>query len=388
MPIKPADRQPSEQRASVNERVRQLLADAGWNVATHVRHNGRDVDMLIGKGTDHFVVTIKAVPRGSSVPLEQPWSMACLQARAASDERHKPFAIVVAPYVSKMAAIRLLAYQQSVAPDVAIGIVDGQGYRHFNLPALDGLNAQSHDSHNAGLASHRTSAPNLFSDLNQWLMKVLLAPELKSGLIAAPEKLYRNASELAVGGNCSIMSAHRFIEELRKEEFLDDAARYLRLVRREQLFKRWMSAKTHVHADVPYRLVIRRDIREKFAHYFSPSRSCLGLFAAADELGLGFVSGVSPYVLVDRLSAMPGGLDAIAGSAELIPVERGEPADLIVRVPKAQKSVMRGAVKPRGVRCSDVIQTWLDVSNHGSRGEEQASLIWERHIRKLVQAQQ
>jgi len=68
----------------------------------------------------------------------------------------------------------------------------------------------------------------------------------------------------------------------------------------------------------------------------------------------------------------------------LIRAGDGEPVDLIVRIPKAVKSVMRGVVKPKGAPCSDIIQTWLDVSNHSSRGEVQADLIWQAHIKKLV----
>lgn len=376
-----------DQYAAAEELIRRLFVDAGWKVRAQVRLNGHEADLAVSRGKEHYVVEIKAVSRGSSVPLEQPWSMACLKAMAGSDEKHKPLAVVVAPQVSEAAARRLQAYQRDFAPDVAIGIVDSRGYRYFDPPALHRLNAEPLGPHKESLASNRASAPNLFSDLNQWLMKVLLAPELKPGVIGSPQKLCRNATELANSGDCSIMSAHRFIEELKSEGFLDEGARHLRLVRREQLFKRWLSAKSHVQADASYRMVIRRDLRQKFDHYFSPLHACLGLFAAADELGVGFVSGVPPYVLVDRPSVIPGGPDALKGSAELIPVEKGEPADLIVRVPKARKSVMRGVVKPRGTPCSDVIQTWLDVSNHGSRGEEQAALIWKEHLGKLVAAE-
>ena len=41
------------------------------------------------------------------------------------------------------------------------------------------------------------SAP-LFSDLNQWMLKILLAPPLiPEGFLLAPRERYRNASQLA-----------------------------------------------------------------------------------------------------------------------------------------------------------------------------------------------
>lgn len=370
---------------AAEELVQRLFEDAGWKTHAQVRLNHRQVDLVVGRGKEQYVVEVKAVSRGSSVPLEQPWSMAALRARAFADVKHKPMAIVVAPQISEAAAQRLFAHQQEFAPDVAVGIVDGRGFRHFDLPSLRELNAEPDSSRKSPMPNQK-SAQNLFSDLNQWLMKVLLAPELQKGLIGAPQTLCRNATELAKSADCSIMSAHRFIEELRSEGFLDEASRNLRIVRREQLFKRWLGAKSHAHTDISYRMVLRRDLRKNLGHYFPQSRACLGLFAAADELGIGFVSGVPPYLLVDRAGVLPGGVESVQGASELIPSADGEPADVIVRVPKAVKSVMRGAVEPKGVRCSDVIQTWLDVANHGSRGEEQAALIWRTHLEKLVAA--
>jgi hypothetical protein len=66
--------------------------------------------------------------------------------------------------------------------------------------------------------SVRRSVPEsgqLFSDLNQRMLKVLLAPELPEGLLSAPRGQYRNASQLA--------------------------APHLDLVRREDLFGRWLA---------------------------------------------------------------------------------------------------------------------------------------------------
>ncbi len=114
------------------------------------------------------------------------------------------------------------------------------------------------------------------------------------------------------------------------------------------------------------------------------SRACFGLFAAANALDVGFVSGVPPHVLVDSASVLPNAPESLPGASELVRAGDGEPVDLIVRIPKTVKSVMRGVVKPKGAPCSDVIQSWLDVSNHRSRGAEQADLIWNAHIKKLV----
>ena len=71
---------------------------------------------------------------------------------------------------------------------------------------------------------------NLFSDLNQWMLKVLLAPEIPEHLLSAPRGEYRNASELAAAARVSKMSAHRFVQQLQERGYLEASSRRLVLV--------------------------------------------------------------------------------------------------------------------------------------------------------------
>ena len=103
------------------------------------------------------------------------------------------------------------------------------------------------------------------------------------------------------------------------------------------------------------------------------------MFAAADALGLGLVSGVPPHVYVPRLE--------VAGAAawkNVRPVGPGEQPDFILRRASAAQSVLRGAVRSNGVAASDVLQVWLDVSNHPARGREQAAHIRRRVLEPLI----
>jgi hypothetical protein len=109
-------------------------------------------------------------------------------------------------------------------------------------------------------------------------------------------------------------------------------------------------------------------------------RACLALFAAADALGVGFVQGVPPYVYVRRLS--PASLSAWKN---LVPIAPGEAPDVIVRQAPFPESVFRGMVRPHGMASCDVLQVWLDVSEHPARGEEQADLIRRRLLNRIIQ---
>ena len=74
------------------------------------------------------------------------------------------------------------------------------------------------------------------------MLKLLLAPLLPEDLLHAPRREYRNASELAVAAKVSVMSAFRFVRQLRQEGFLDRNDEPLRLVRRKELLRRWQAA--------------------------------------------------------------------------------------------------------------------------------------------------
>ena len=108
-----------------------------------------------------------------------------------------------------------------------------------------------------------------------------------------------------------------------------------------------------------------------------PVRMCLGLFAAAEQLGLGFVQGVAPHLYVERPD-----VDAL-WPLGLSPSEPGGPVDAWLRVASKPEAVFRAAVHVDGVPVSDVLQVWLDVQSHPARGAQQANEIRRRVLRPL-----
>jgi len=70
---------------------------------------------------------------------------------------------------------------------------------------------------------------------------------------------------------------------------------------------------------------------------------------------------------------------------ELAPSAPGESPDLILKEARAPQSVFRGAVHLDGLVVSDILQVWLDVSSHPSRGEEQADLIYRKVLVKVIE---
>jgi hypothetical protein len=167
-------------------------------------------------------------------------------------------------------------------------------------------------------------------------------------------------------------------------------------VRVQDLLEEWQAAERRAFKEISCRWVIPGHGRKQFesalrdyqAHYFredSPDisgsgnspRVCLGLFAAAEALGLGFVHGVPPALYVERIE--PELIQQLG-----ISKERAEQPDLYLRIPAHKESIFRAAVDQKGVPVSDALQVWLDVSNHPSRGKEQADRIREQILSPLL----
>jgi hypothetical protein len=310
-----------------------------------------------------------------------------------------PLAIVGAGRVSEALVDDLDHFVQAYAPDVAVGLVDMEGFQWFRGPGLD---SSMHAARGRAERRLRVRAPeakvsHLFSDLNQWMLKVLLAQGIPCDLLNAPRREYRNASQLAAASNVSVMSAFRFVRQLRLEGFLDQSDAVLRLVRLDDLLRRWQAASLRPARDVPMRWILRGDPARQLHDALRatapespapaprsrraaapPPRLCLGLFAAADALGLGFVHGVAPLVHLERLE--PGVLERLGLSLEA----PGVSPDIYIRVPAARESVFRGAVLRDGVPVSDVVQVWLDAGAYPARGPEQADMIYRKVLGPLL----
>lgn len=372
----PAPPEPPNRGRLAESRVAALFERAGW----HVRHNPNDPgpDLVVRRKGIQYAVEIKSAPEGRGDRLVPLFAQAVLQAAHGASQKAAPLAVVAAPRVSRRAAEQVMAFAERYAPDAAAGVIDFEGFAMFRGPHLEELNAEGKELPLSVRQSVRDSGA-LFSDLNQWMLKVLLAPELPDSLLASPRGQYRNASQLAHAANVSVMSAFRFVQQFQREGYVHESAAYLRLVRREDLFSRWQALSARSPREVAMRFLLG-DPQAQLRRILASGRACLALFAAADALRLGFVSGVPPYVYVQRIQ--PANL---AAWKNLRAISAGESPDVIIRQAPAPQSVFRGLVRPEGMVASDVLQVWLDIASHPSRGREQADLIRKRVLHRLIE---
>jgi hypothetical protein len=374
-----------------------LLADHfrqnGWRVKASPSVGGRSADLAVSRGELRYIVELKVSSEGRRDRLIPLLSQAILQARAianAASEQVVPLAIVAAPAISPSVAEGLMRFLADVVPDAATGIMDREGYVRFVGPGLERLNsAPPRPARRQKLAP--PDSAYLFSDLNQWMLKVLLAPFVAEEFLRAPRREYRNASELASAANVSVMSSFRLVRQLRQEGFLDNESDSLRLVRREELMRRWQAAYLRPAPELPLRWIIPSKDERRLSSALnalqvhsreedkSGPRACLGLFAAAESLGLGFVHGVPPCFYMEKLDR------AVLGRMGLSPEGAEQRPDVYVRVPAYRESVFRAAAERGGVPVADILQVWLDVSSHPARGDVQAEEIRRRALASIFE---
>jgi hypothetical protein len=245
----------------------------------------------------------------------------------------------------------------------------------------------------------RGSRFDLFSDLNQWLLKVLLARAFPPQLLAAPRGPIRTARQLAKLASVSEPTTSRFLAGLREGSWLSDDASLIRVRRVAELLERWRNSRGRGDHEVGMRFVFPpvdalNDLRLRLnpwrpewvnspdtrPHASYPGgvvwneqpRACFGLFAAVKTLAVSkvldrdLVHGAPVHVFAARIDAQ------LLDRLRLRRCEAGESVDVYVREPRAPESVFRAAVECRQVPCTDVLQCWLDVSHHAVRGEDQA----------------
>ncbi len=381
-----------------------LFRRGGWSIHSRPSAGGQ-ANLVIESAGKKYVVEIKRSSEGRRDRLVPLLSQAILQAQAAARLYSKsaiPVAVVASPHISDFVAAQVKEFALTHAPEVGIGVIDSEGLRVFHGFGLEKLNSERSSRSRIHLPVERPPSTYLFSDLNQWMLKILLGQDIHESLLTIPRGQYRNGRMLAQAAGVSPMSASRFVRELLGEGFLDQRKGLLRLVRREELMRRWQGASQRAAREIPVRWIIRggleqllsavrsycswrdanrlRQQKPRAGRTAEPApRVAIGLFGAADLLGVGFVHGAVPYLYLEHLS-VPA-LEQLGLSVEDV---KGQP-DAYVRVPQNKETVFRAVAQHQGAPVSDILQVWLDVSNHPARGKEQADQIWKRILAPSIQ---
>lgn len=274
----------SQRTAQALQRVAGLFESKGWK-AQASEPGSTGPDLVVWWRGKRYGVVLKATSEGRADRVIPLLSQVVLEARAYALQSREsiPLAVVHVDHAPRALIANVMAFAQQFAAEVAVGFVSAEGASAFLGEGLEGLNVSAPfmPRQFKGTLIH---TDNLFSDLNQWMLKVLLAPELPEGMLNAPRGQYRNGVELARAAQVSAMTASRFLQQLRRERFLLEFQEFLTLVQREELFERWSAVAPYGTADVPARFLANIQIEDRVRELLNnvEGDACLGLFAAAD----------------------------------------------------------------------------------------------------------
>lgn len=399
--------EPNHNRSVVRgSQFEHLLAEmfrrAGWRVRREPKIGGVRPELLVEQGSRKYLIALKVSSEGRrdrAIPLISQAILEVQQASRRVPGSVIPVAVLAVDHISEAVAQGVKEFALQNAPNVGVGIIDAEGFRSFAGHGLESLNPKQPAFRKAEPSRKGSSSANLFSDLNQWMLKILLSEKIPASMISAPHGRYENASQLAAAAGVSIMSAFRFVRQLSEDGFLEDEG-ILRLVQIEKLLERWRAASQRRVREIPVRWIMpggKNHLRAAVRSYLSkaelrssrdpraragglikaPPRICIGLFAAAEELGVGFVHGAPAHIYLERLDR-----DALERLGLSVENAEHQP-DLFVRVPDSPEALFRAAVHRDGVPFSDILQVWLDVSHHPARGRAQADMIRKKILSSL-----
>ncbi len=378
--------------ATAAERLRSACKRAGFTIEPADAGDGA-LALRARRRPRSFVLVVRAAREVRRDHLTGFFADALLRARGLATGSEHPVAVLAVPVLTRATAELLRAYAERFAAGASWILLDATGRADVRASGLEGLELEARDRR-PPVATRRRIDP--FTDLHQWLLKVLLAPSFPEEQLSAPRQRFDTAVALARAARVSVPVTTRFLQALREDGFVDES-RGPSLVDRERLLDRWRTAvaarpveelrarfvlprsdaRKQLHAAV-LAWVGRRAASESAASWWNDarmapgSRLCLGLFAGAALHGVGHVHGVPDHLLVERLT--PAALEELG----LREASTGEAVQVVVRRARFPEATFRAAPIVRGLPVADVLQCWLDVGTERARGGEQAELLWRR----------
>src|SRR5262249_24095698 len=152
---------------------------SGWEVRREPQVPS-EADLVVKNGNLEYVIELKRAPesrRDRVVPL---LAEAILRAQAHAQKiQARGLAIIASPHLSPAVVDQALEFHHNYAPDVGVGLFDDRGFRVFRAPGLESLNSPPPEIDQGRRAVPESQSYSLFSDLGQWMLKVILAQRIE-----------------------------------------------------------------------------------------------------------------------------------------------------------------------------------------------------------------
>jgi hypothetical protein len=255
------------------------------------------------------------------------------------------------------------------SPQSAWGLVDHSGSVSISIPAWD----FTVDELSEAPLSHwpRSVSSRLFSDLNRWMLKVLLLSDAPPTQWGGPRQHVSTPTELHRVANVSVEKAHQFIRAVEDAGHIRRTRTRIEVIRKRTLMEKWFQDE---QARPPTRIPARWIFGEP---------SSLDQILHKQRTSSDFaICGFEACARMEMLHAQrPRREVYVAHDLRDAVVEWDlEPcpehsAYLYLRHASFPKSIMRGRHVSGNLPIVDVLQAAVDVSTDAARGREQAEYL-------------
>lgn len=333
-------------------------------------------DLIGSIGGIELAVALKSMSRGTIEDMKGRLATAILQLRQTLDQEgvREPVVVLHAQRVGRRAIGELKDFMREYAPEFGWGAIDEQGSFHFELPSLDlEVDERGHNSRReARETKHNKRA---FTDLNRWLLKLLMLRDAPERMWKSGEKYrrdIRNPNDLKDVADVSQAKAYQFARTFRDLGFLNWDREQFRIPDRRRLFELWYEEERQLRINKQYARSI-----------FGPGAFNELIAKAEDEIEYA-VGGYSACKLHGVLHTKPevprihisGRPDYAMERLDLEPVAQHQADVCLVELPYSE-SVFRAAVTIDGMQVVDILQAALDSARYRGRGREQVEYIVE-----------
>jgi hypothetical protein len=359
--------------ADLIDLVERTLADLVDGFAPAREHRWVAVSRphVVGRvGGVELLVEVKTVASPVVDDVLARLALGVLQARRDVVGSASPMVAVVVPSLGKKVETAASRFMAEHALEVGWALVDHLGNARVVVPSLR-LDLEKRCARVATANPNRASV-RLFSDLNRWLLKVLLLADAPDELWQGPRRPVLSASDLSQAAGVSPEMVRRFLNAFEEQDFLRRSPNGLRLVRRSALLELWRANEA---LDVRAGVAVQRMLRG--------SGAWQGLVATPGFADAVVVAGFEACRLLGILHAATPALPEVHavlpistivnrfGLEECLPAE----AELVLLPPRHPASVLRGRLRREGLWVADPLQAGLDVLRHPARGHEQSEYV-------------
>lgn len=320
-----------------------------------------------------LVVELKTTRHSSVEDIKGRLSTAVLEL-----SRRKPhpdgisLVLVYAPRIGRRAARQLTEFMEECAPNTAWGAFDKRGTVVLKVPEVS-TDVEVFDRREDSERRTTTHTKRAFTDLNRWILKILMLRDAPSGMWLSED--YRqevaNPAELQPIADVSQAKVYQFANTFRDLGYLKWDRDRFRILERARLFDAWYEEEQQLRVERhPVRSIFMPDagIRDTFAGEGDNLQYAVGGFEACRILGVLHTPSPTPEVHIFQ------SVDFVLDRLDLERCPEHDADFFLIDVPYEQ-SIRRGTIEIESLRVVDILQAALDSGRRARRGREQAEFI-------------